>query len=191
MGPRIPFNFDKLSEYAPDFAAAGVKQFTDAVLVDPEAIILRTSVAMSVTKTPLFGDSFDGFSYEKEQLLNGFQEKANNAIVLAGDSHDSWGYTLYKDEGSIDAAPVAVNLGCTGVTSPGWSSVYASVLNPLSEAFGGALDVWKLATDAFNGGVPGLKYSEIYKKGFVAVKATKVSPILPIVSLLPKKDNVR
>jgi len=55
-------------------------------------------------------------------------EKANNPIILSGDLHDSWVWTLYEG-GQMDGKPAAVNLGCPGVSSPGWGPF-------LSGAFG-------------------------------------------------------
>ena len=173
MGPQIPINLDKMSDYAPSSIAPAVKGYTDAVLADPSAFLLRAAVAMDVTKTSFSNDSFDGFSYEREMLINGFVEKTNNPIVLGGDSHDSWAYTIYE-KGALEGNPAAVNLNCPGVTSPGWGFFLSDILTPLSESFGGTVDVFKLASDTFVGQNSGLKYNEILRKGFVAVKATKV-----------------
>ncbi len=177
MGPQIPINIDKMSDYVPAPFAAPIKGFTDAVLTDPGAFLLRIGVAMDVSGASFSPDSFDGFASEREILLDGFQEKANNPIVLSGDSHDSWAYTLYEKGTLEEGNPVAVNLGCPGVTSPGWNDLLGDILTPLSAALSGALDVYKLASDTFVGRNDGLKYNEILRKGFVAVKATKVRSI--------------
>ena len=166
-----------MSDYVPAQFAPAIQGFTDAVLTDPSAFLLRIGVAMDVSGASYSPDSFDGFASEREILLDGFQEKANNPIVLSGDSHDSWAYTLYEKGTLEEGNPVAVNLGCPGVTSPGWNSLLGDVLTPLSEALGGALDVHKLASDTFVGRNSGTKYNEILRKGFVAVKATKVRSI--------------
>ena len=56
---------------------------------------------MDVTKTSFSNDVFDGFSYERDMLINGFVEKTNNPIVIDGDSHDSWAYTIYE-KGAVE-----------------------------------------------------------------------------------------
>lgn len=177
MGPQVPINMDKMSDYAPAAFAPSIQGFTDAVLTDPSAFLLRIGVAMDVSGASFSPDAFDGFAYEREILLDGFQEKANNPIVLSGDSHDSWAFTMYEKGTLEEGNPVAVNLGCPGVTSPGWNGLLGDVLTPLSQALGGALDVHKLASDTFVGRNSGMKYNDILRKGFVAVKATKVRSI--------------
>lgn len=177
MGPQVPINLDKMSDYAPAELAPAIQGFADAVLADPGAFIFRIGVAMDILGASYSPDSFDGFAHEREILLDGFKEKANNPIVLSGDSHDSWAYTLYEKGTVEEGNPVAVNLGCPGVTSPGWNSFLGDILTPLSAALGGALDVHKLTSDTFVGRNPGMKYNDILHKGFVAVKATKVRSI--------------
>ena len=174
MGPQIPINFDKMSDYAPPPLAPSIKDYTNAVLADPGAFVLRIGVAMDVSGASYSPDAFDGFAHERELLLDGFAQKTNNAIVLSGDSHDSWAYTVYEKGTVAEGTPVAANLGCPGVSSPGWGGFLGDVISPLSAALGGALDVHKLVSDTFVGRNSGLKYNDIKRKGFVAVKATKV-----------------
>ena len=80
----------------------------------------------------------------------------------------------YLRERSRRREPAAVVLNCPGVTSLRWGSLLSGILTPLSEDFGGTVDVFKIASDTFVGQNSGLKYNEILRKGFVAVKATKV-----------------
>jgi alkaline phosphatase D len=119
MGPQLAPNVDKMADYVPADLAPFVKGYTDAVLADPAGYLLRAAIAMDLTKTPYNTDGFDGFSHERAALINGFMEKANNPIILGGDLHDSWAWTLYEG-GQMDGKPAAVNLGCPAVTSPGW-----------------------------------------------------------------------
>ncbi len=90
-------------------------------------------------------------------------------------------------------------LNDAGVTSPGWGGFLGGeyllsttmvmlfllltfilrlssigVVAPLADALDGVEASFKLISDSFLVENPGLKYADVYKKGFVAVKATKV-----------------
>lgn len=97
-------------------------------------------------------------------------------IVLGGDLHDSFASQMYRG-GAFEGEPVAVNLGITGVTSPGWGPPMSLVLSPLIPILGSSRAVLELVNDLFEGQNPGMVYTEVGYKGFFAVKATKVSTI--------------
>ena len=124
MGPHVGPNFDKYSKLVDPTVAPVVQLYTDTVLADPSSFVIRALVAMANTKTPWNLDGFDGFAHERSKLIEGFAQHTNNPIVLGGDLHDSWAWTLY-DHGNMDGEPRAVNLGCPGVTSPGWGDFLA------------------------------------------------------------------
>ena len=113
MGPHVGPNMDKWSELVDPSVAAVVKGYTDAVLASPGSFVLRALVAMAITKTPWNTDGFDGFAHERAELIEGFAEHANNPIILGGDLHDSWAWTLYEN-GKMEGTPRAVNLGAPG-----------------------------------------------------------------------------
>jgi hypothetical protein len=143
MGPRLAINFDKLSDFAPDNQKAAIDLFVQLGYTDENAFLLRGLVAMALTNTSVSSDGWDGFSYERGLLLNGLQEKTNNPIVLGGDSHYSWVYTLFED-GAITGNPVAVNLNCPAVTSPGLGLVVGPVFEPVAALLGGIEIPFKL-----------------------------------------------
>lgn len=173
MGPQKAINLNSFADYAPPEVAPSVKAYTDAVLADPGSFVFRAAVAMDLTDTPYNRDGFDGFAYERAKLIDGFMQNTNNPIVLGGDLHDSWAWTLYEG-GNMEGQPAAVNLGCPGVTSPGWGPVVSGLLAPLSGALGGMENAYKLVADNFVGINKGLVFANVHKKGFVAIKATKV-----------------
>jgi alkaline phosphatase D len=174
MGPQKAINLQSLADYAPANSAPFVKAYTNAILNDPGSFIFRAAVAMDLTDTPYNRDGFDGFAYERANLLNGFAKHTNNPIILGGDLHDSWAWTLYE-AGNMSGKPAAVNLGCPGVTSPGWGPLISGLFAPLVGPLGGQDNVYKLIADNFVGINTGLVFADIQKKGFVAVKATQVS----------------
>lgn len=65
---------------------------------------------------PLNLDAWDGYPANRERVLQQFCTLANNAVVLAGDTHSSWAFDLHDEQGD----PVAVEFGTPGVTSPGF-----------------------------------------------------------------------
>ena len=94
MAPHLPPNLDKWSELVHPSVAGIVKGYTDAVLASPQSFVLRAGVAMAITKIPWNSDGFDGFAHERSKLIEGFAEHTNNPIILGGDLHDSWAWTL-------------------------------------------------------------------------------------------------
>lgn len=67
---------------------------------------------------PLNLDAWDGYPANRQRVLNSFRAHANNAVVLAGDSHSSWAFDLRDDTGH----GVAVEFGTPSVTSPGFEN---------------------------------------------------------------------
>jgi alkaline phosphatase D len=80
---------------------------------------------------PLNLDAWDGYPADRERVLNLFREHANNAVVLAGDTHSSWAFDLHDDEGDA----IAVEFGTPSVTSPGFENLLPLPENELVAAF--------------------------------------------------------
>jgi len=51
---------------------------------------------------------------------------------------------------------------------------FNSTIAPLAHAVGGFDNIYKLIANTFVGGNKGMVYVDVVKKGFVAIKATKV-----------------
>lgn len=147
--------------------------YIDGALQSGGSAFFRSVHAMNVHQVPWNPDGFDGFSVERAAILDMVKGCTRNGVILGGDLHDSWAWTLYEG-GALEGEPVAVNLGAPGVTSPGWGGVFPGF-------FAGAGDTVTpttarvLAEQASVDINPGLQYAEISNKGFFAAKITKSS----------------
>lgn len=66
---------------------------------------------------PLFMDMWGGgYPAARARLLNDVRDHAENVLVLAGDSHNSWSFNITDDDGKVRA----VEMATPSVTSPGF-----------------------------------------------------------------------
>ncbi len=79
--------------------------------------------------------------------------------------------------GNITGDLVAVNLGITGVTSPGWATGLYPFLKGLEPVLNGTNGVYELMNRMNEGQNPGNVHGDLQYKGFYAVKATKVRSV--------------
>ena len=92
-----------------------------------------TGVVAGMVGLPWNADGWDGFQFERQQVLNAMAANSNNVIVNSGDAHTFWATVMSSN--SADRARGGVpNMAewCGGaVTSPGWgdqAAGYASIL---------------------------------------------------------------
>lgn len=71
--------------------------------------------ALAAMDLPLNLDAWDGYPAAREQLFASIRANANNAILLAGDTHNAWAFDLADKDGHS----VAVEFATAGVSSPG------------------------------------------------------------------------
>ena len=174
MGPNIPPNLCTFDELLDDPNEKEViKGFNQAFLGGESSGFFRSACAMAYTQTPWNRDDFNGFVHEKKQILD-ICKNANNCVALGGDLHDSWAWQLYEDA-ELDGTPVAINLGAPGVTSPGWGPFLEPVYGSVKDMIGGEKGVQQMIQKGFYASNAGLKYGEMFHKGFFAVKATKTT----------------
>ncbi|WP_051881571.1 alkaline phosphatase D family protein [Parvularcula oceani] len=77
---------------------------------------VRAFVQFSALGLPLNVDAWDGYPAARQRFYERAQSAgARDLIVLTGDTHEFWANDLRDDDGS----PMGVELGTTGVTSPG------------------------------------------------------------------------
>jgi alkaline phosphatase D len=67
---------------------------------------------------PLNLDAWDGYPSCRNRVQQMFSDARANPIVLAGDTHNAWGFNLKDDMGD----KFGVEIGAPGITSPGWET---------------------------------------------------------------------
>ncbi len=102
---------------------------------------------------PLNLDAWDGYEFEREDLLVHASQLSARMVVLAGDSHNSWASQLTLADGT----PVGVEFAGTSVTSPGaegqLGAENARLFAPLAPQL-----------------VDDLKYANLADRGFLEVR---------------------
>jgi phosphodiesterase/alkaline phosphatase D-like protein len=184
LGRAVKGNYKDMTSIVDEAAKAEVGDFVDDLYSSEGGVFVRALAAHSFTDTPWYNDDFSGFAIEQREILSILKENSNNAIVLAGDLHDSYAWTLYED-GAVDGEPCAVNLVCPGVTSPGWGSSMYGIFNPLEDAVGGEDALYDTIEQHDEAANPGLKYFNIQFKGFYLVKATKETHVTEYFGIRP------
>ena len=99
-------------------------------------------------------DAWDGYPAARERVFKAALEADANLFVLAGDTHNGWGFDLAQD-----GANVGVELGVSSVSSPGMES-YLAAIPP--EQMAGAL---KAENDE-------LKWANTSQRGYMVVELT-------------------
>lgn len=154
------------------FTRVLVRAYIFILLRSKPAGLARALVAMAQNEIPFNADDFNGFGAERAAILKIAKENSTNPIILGGDLHDSWAWILHEG-GNITGTPVAVNLGCPGVTSPGFGAAAYPLLQALERFLGGPDGVFQLLNGLFKQQNPGLVFGDTQYKGFYAVKATQ------------------
>ena len=91
---------------------------------------LIASMASYRAGLPFNFDSWDGYPPARERLYKAFQRAKSRPIVLSGDSHAAWANDLHDESGKL----VAVELGCTAITSPSYGSLLPGIGTLIAEA---------------------------------------------------------
>jgi alkaline phosphatase D len=184
LGRAVKGNYKDMTSIVDEAAREEVGDFVDALFSADSGTFVRTLAAQAFTDTPWNNDDFGGFAMEQREILRILKENSNNPIILAGDLHDSYAWTVYED-GAVDGEPCAVNLVCPGVTSPGWGPSMYGIFNPLEDAVGGKDALYDTIEQLDEMANPGLKYFNMQFKGFYAVKATKESHVTEYFGIRP------
>ncbi len=133
-----PTLLDMLGDNVPDFAKKRM-----------QAAALANSAGL-----PLNMDAWDGYPAARERVFDAALAADANLIVLAGDTHNAWGFDLAQD-----GTAVGVEFGVSSVSSPGFES-YLSMIPP--DQMAGALV-------AANGE---LAWADTSQRGYMTVELT-------------------
>lgn len=83
-----------------------------------EPSIIKFMRNLQPYKLPLNLDAWDGYPACRERVYRDLLAHANNPLVLAGDTHNSWAFNL-RDK---NQQAVGVEIGTPGISSPGMES---------------------------------------------------------------------
>jgi len=76
-------------------------------------------IALLASEVPYNLDAWDGYEFERNDLLAFAQQLGSKLVVLAGDTHNAWTSQLTATDGAI----VGVEFGGTSVSSPGLDTI--------------------------------------------------------------------
>lgn len=113
------------------------------------------------------GRHSQGYRTEREKLYAIFKENTNNAVVLSGDVHDFFAYSMQDKSG----AKVGVNIVAGGVTSSGWGGVAGGLV----AGFG--TKAYNMFEAGWEKNDPLLKYAGAKDKGFWVMKVNSTHHI--------------
>jgi len=111
--------------------------------------------ALLDSSIPLNPDVWDGYAFEREQILHHAHQLQSRLVVLAGDSHNAWGSQLT----TADGTPVGVEFAGPSVTSPGAEGIIGA---SVAAQFAGIAP--RIVDD--------LKYANLVNRGYMAVTFT-------------------
>lgn len=74
----------------------------------------KNDVRGSKLGLPMWMDRWDGYPAARSRLLSAAQRADANLVMLSGDSHNAWAYSLIED-----GQPAGIEFAGPGVTSPG------------------------------------------------------------------------
>lgn len=172
----------------------GLPLSPNLLLLEPQtdligSILAATPEARQAVAKQVFGVTYNlegwgGFQHERAAVLDLLGRHSNNAVVLSGDMHDAYTFTLSGASG-----PVAVNLATPGVTAPGaWAVAFKPIAQLLSPD-----DPYGLMHESFRVSnlYTGLRYINVKDKGFVAVTVTRTEHVADYIMINDGPDSAK
>ena len=101
----------------PDSMSEGVAAIRAALEAKAKAPEDRTPTEQALLDSaiPYNLDAWDGYEYERDQLLAFARDLGSKLVVLAGDTHNAWSTQLTAPGGGV----AGVEFGCSSISSPG------------------------------------------------------------------------
>ena len=96
----------------PQIADRDLEKHDDKFITPAQMAYFRMLGKMGL---PLNLDAWDGYDACRDRIFASIKAHANNAVLLAGDTHNAWAFDLADDEGDA----IGVELGTPGISSPG------------------------------------------------------------------------
>ena len=155
---------------APEAAQPFIKGLFDAFLPSDLGLPGRIVSALASVDVEWNIDDYSGFHAERARILQVAKESANNMVILGGDLHDGFAWTLVEG-GMVEGEPVAVNLGCASVTSPGFAAQFLPIFASVADAVGEDA-IFETMENGYLRQNPNLKLVSLRYKGFTVVKVT-------------------
>lgn len=142
-------------------AAAGDTTLTDEetayLTANQDQLTAEVLALLALPDIPYNLDAWDGYSYEREVLLQTIKALNVNTIVLAGDTHNAWANNLSDAAGDA----VAVEFATSSVSSPG-----------MEEYLGFDASDAETYEQAVVNMVEGLQYTNLLERGYLLLEVT-------------------
>ncbi|GGB66244.1 alkaline phosphatase [Flavobacterium suaedae] len=126
-------------------------------LLNNDPTLTPEEIARVTTTIPYNLDAWDGYPIDREILYNSLNGK--KIVTLAGDTHNAWNNTLYKEDGT----EVGVELATSSISSPGFETYLGDVDAATIAGFQQALNIL----------VDGLSYFDASRRGFIMATFTE------------------
>ncbi len=150
LDPRISSDNPRLAEgTAAVVAAVTAKGKPPEARTEKEQALLDSAI-------PYNTDAWDGYAFERDELLSFAQQLGSKLVVLAGDTHNAWTSQLTTTDGKI----AGVEFGTTSVSSPGLDQVLGTGTAAAFTSF-----VVTLVDD--------LKYANLVGRGYLHIAFTR------------------
>ena len=122
----------------------------------PDYVRRRLNIAALAGKAgvPASMDAWDGYPAARKRLLEAAKEADAELVVLAGDSHNAWGFEL-----AVEGKPVGVEFGTSSVSSPGLETSLQGVPPTI-------------IADALVKHNEGLKWTDCARRGYLRLELT-------------------
>lgn len=113
-------------------------------------------------------DSWDGYSSQREAVLQAVRAQGRRLVALSGDSHNAW----FTNLTTLAGVKVGVEFAGSSVTAPGFESVG---LGSLASSLDGSALVPQLGNSAVGAGlglIDDLNYADTLRRGYLLMTVT-------------------